>query len=81
MSALALIYTLAQLEAQLAAVELQIVANNARPAQQSIDGNFVSFAGKASELMAQKQLLLDAIEARRRLDAGASATQGPRNKI
>lgn len=78
---LALIYTLAQLEAQLAAIEVQIATNNARPAQQSIDGNFVSFQGKGSELIQQRQQILDAIEVRRRLDAGGSAAQGPRTSV
>lgn len=81
MSALALIYSLAELQAQLVVIDAAIATNNLRPAQQSIDGNFVSFQAKGPELMAQRQQILDAIEARRRLDAGGSATQGPRSQI
>lgn len=75
------LYTSAEIEALIREVDEEIKKLIKRPAQQSLDGNFVSFAGKASELRAYRSDLAAALILRRRVDAGGSSLQGPRQEV
>lgn len=75
------IYTAAELEEQIRAIDEQIKAINARPAQSTLDGNFVSWAGSISSLMQQRRELMRRLELVRARAAGASGLQGPRRII
>lgn len=78
---LAEIFTAAELEQQIRDVTSEIAKLSKRPGQQSIDGNFVSFQGKGSELLTLRNDLLAALKVRKARDAGSSAAQGPRQEI
>lgn len=75
------IYTVSELEAKIRALDLEIEEVRRRPAQQSLDGNFVSFAGVLSSLMSERADLMRRHTAAQAAAAGRSSGQGPRSFI
>lgn len=71
------IYTVAEIEQEIRDIQDDLKALRKLPTQQSIDGNFVSFLGKAGELRKELKGWKAELKAARSREAGSNAAQGP----